>query len=229
MLAGRAFAGIHSEYAPGPQRSGPASCWCRSWTSCSRCRSWVSFPLRRVLHVLARARARREFASIFASSPAKVEHGLQLLHSLRTFRSSLRRERVRFGCLVDAVLAVGGAFAMPALIWNMMMSMSGGCFRRRSKNRSGRTPPSLCRASVPTCLAFSRKPWRIAGRSPPMLIVILLYDQLLFRRWWHGRTFPRRTGTGVACPIPGRDHDARSRLIQGRAWLYAAVLGPAGS
>ena len=83
-------------------------------------------------------------------------------------------------------------FAMPALVWNMMMSMSGGWFfvvaaeaisvgdttvdaaRHRLLHRAGH------RAARPGA--------RSAGRSPTMLVVILIYDQLCSGRWSPGPT-----------------------------------------
>src|SRR5260221_707262 len=75
-------------------------------------------------------------------------------------------------------------FAMPALIWNMMMSMSGGWFFVvASESISvGHTTLSLTGDGSDIALTIQPKNrsasgWAIAA----MLIVILLYDQLLFR------------------------------------------------
>ena len=75
-------------------------------------------------------------------------------------------------------------FAMPALIWNMMMSMSGGWFFVvASESISvGHTTVTLPGIGSYIALAIEQKNltaigWAIAA----MLIVILLYDQLIFR------------------------------------------------
>jgi NitT/TauT family transport system permease protein len=75
-------------------------------------------------------------------------------------------------------------FAMPALIWNMMMSMSGGWFFVvASESISvGHTTVALPGVGSYIALAIGQKNlpaigWAIAT----MLIVILLYDQLIFR------------------------------------------------
>jgi NitT/TauT family transport system permease protein len=75
-------------------------------------------------------------------------------------------------------------FAMPALIWNMMMSMSGGWFFVvASESISvGHTTVALPGVGSYIALAIEQKNlpaigWAIAT----MLVVILLYDQLIFR------------------------------------------------
>ena len=75
-------------------------------------------------------------------------------------------------------------FAMPALIWNMMMSMSGGWFFVVAAEAIsvGDTTVTLPGIGSYIALAITQRDlaavgWAIAA----MLIVILLYDQLLFR------------------------------------------------
>jgi NitT/TauT family transport system permease protein len=75
-------------------------------------------------------------------------------------------------------------FAMPALIWNMMMSMSGGWFFVVASEAVsvGHTTFALPGVGSYIALAIAQKNlvaigWAIAT----MMIVILLYDQLLFR------------------------------------------------
>src|SRR6202051_297375 len=75
-------------------------------------------------------------------------------------------------------------FAMPALIWNMMMSMSGGCFFVvASESISvGHTTVALPGVGSYIALAIQQKNLTAIGWAiATMLIVILLYDQLLFR------------------------------------------------
>jgi NitT/TauT family transport system permease protein len=75
-------------------------------------------------------------------------------------------------------------FGMPALIWNMMMSMSGGWFFVvASESISvGHTTVALPGVGSYIALAIEQKNLTAIGWAiATMLIVILLYDQLLFR------------------------------------------------
>jgi NitT/TauT family transport system permease protein len=75
-------------------------------------------------------------------------------------------------------------FAMPALIWNMMMSMSGGWFFVvASESISvGHTTVALPGIGSYIALAIEQKDLTAIGWAiATMLIVILLYDQLIFR------------------------------------------------
>src|SRR5258706_15708074 len=121
-------------------------------------------------------------------------------------------------------------FAMPALIWNMMMSMSGGWFFVvASESISvGHTTVALPGVGSYIALAIQQKTlgaigWAIAT----MLIVILLYDQLLFRPLvaWADR-FRVEQEPGVRVPDSwALTMMRRSRLIQGASVAFhAAVL-----
>ena len=73
---------------------------------------------------------------------------------------------------------------MPPLIWNMMMSMSGRLVLRGRLGGDQRrhTPPRRCRASAPTSRSPSSSATAAIGWAiVTMLVVILIYDQLLFR------------------------------------------------
>jgi len=75
-------------------------------------------------------------------------------------------------------------FGMPALIWNMMMSMSGGWFFVvASESISvGHTTVALPGVGSYIALAIEKKDLAAIGWAiATMLVVILLYDQLLFR------------------------------------------------
>ncbi len=120
-------------------------------------------------------------------------------------------------------------FAMPALVWNMMMSMSGGWFFVvASESISvGHTTVALPGVGSYIALAIERKDlgaigWAIAT----MLIVILLYDQLLFRPLvaWVDR-FRVEQEPGVRVP----DSWAlmmmrRSRLVRGATVVFHAAV-----
>ncbi len=75
-------------------------------------------------------------------------------------------------------------FAMPALVWNMMLSMSGGWFFVvASESISvGHSAVALPGVGSYIALAIEQKNLKAIGWAiVTMLIVILLYDQLLFR------------------------------------------------
>ena len=121
-------------------------------------------------------------------------------------------------------------FGMPALIWNMMMSMSGGWFFVvASESISvGHTTVALPGVGSYIALAIEQKNlvaigWAIAT----MLIVILLYDQLLFRPLvaWVDR-FRVEQEPGARVPDSwALTMMRRSRLIQAATLAFhAAVL-----
>jgi NitT/TauT family transport system permease protein len=75
-------------------------------------------------------------------------------------------------------------FAMPALIWNMMMSMSGGWFFLVVSEAItvGHTTVTLPGVGSYIALAVEQKNLRAIGWAiGAMFVVILLFDQLLFR------------------------------------------------
>jgi NitT/TauT family transport system permease protein len=121
-------------------------------------------------------------------------------------------------------------FAMPALIWNMMMSMSGGWFFVVASEAVtvGHTTFALPGVGSYIALAIAQKSlgaigWAIAT----MLIVILLYDQLLFRplvAWVD--LFRVEHEPGVRVPQSwALTMMRRSRMIQGATVAFhAAVL-----
>src|SRR6266702_712429 len=121
-------------------------------------------------------------------------------------------------------------FGMPALIWNMMMSMSGGWFFVvASESISvGHTTVSLPGVGSYIALAIQQKNLSAIGWAiATMLIVILLYDQLLFRPLvaWVDR-FRVEQEPGVRVPDSwALTMMRRSRLIQGATVAFhAAVL-----
>jgi NitT/TauT family transport system permease protein len=129
-------------------------------------------------------------------------------------------------------------FAMPALVWNMMMSMSGGWFFVVAAEAIsvGDTTVTLPGIGSYIALAITQRDlaavgWAIAA----MLIVILLYDQLLFRPLvaWADR-FRFEQEAGVVPPrswvLTALRHSAMAtRLVApaGVAWRrsYRAAAG----
>ena len=120
-------------------------------------------------------------------------------------------------------------FAMPALIWNMMMSMSGGWFFVvASESISvGHTTVALPGIGSYIATAIAEKNltaigWAIAA----MLIVILLYDQLLFRPLvaWADR-FRVEQEPGVRVPDSwALTMMRRSRLIQAASLAFHSIV-----
>jgi len=75
-------------------------------------------------------------------------------------------------------------FAMPALIWNMMMSMSGGWFFVVASESISVGHTSVALPGMGSYIALAieqRNLGAIAWAIITMLIVILVYDQLIFR------------------------------------------------
>jgi NitT/TauT family transport system permease protein len=121
-------------------------------------------------------------------------------------------------------------FAMPALIWNMMMSMSGGWFFVvASESISvGHTTVALPGIGSYIAMAIAQKNLHAIGWAIfTMLIVILLYDQLLFRPLvaWVDR-FRVEQEPGVRVPDSwALTMMRRSRLITAASVAFhAAVL-----
>jgi NitT/TauT family transport system permease protein len=121
-------------------------------------------------------------------------------------------------------------FGMPALIWNMMMSMSGGWFFVvASESISvGHTTVALPGVGSYIALAIEQRNLAAIGWAiGTMLIVILLYDQLLFRPLvaWVDR-FRVEQEPGVRVPASwALTMMRRSRLIQAaKVAFHAAVL-----
>jgi len=120
-------------------------------------------------------------------------------------------------------------FAMPALIWNMMMSMSGGWFFVvASESISvGHTTVALPGVGSYIALAIEQKNLTAIGWAiATMLIVILLYDQLLFRPLvaWVDR-FRVEQEPGARVPDSwALTMMRRSRLIQAATVAFHAAV-----
>jgi NitT/TauT family transport system permease protein len=127
-----------------------------------------------------------EFAAIFAIFTSQAWNmAFSFYQSLRTVPTELTEaaESFRLSSWMK-FWQLEVPFAMPALVWNMMLSMSGGWFFVvASESISvGHSAVALPGVGSYIALAIEQKNlgaigWAIAT----MLIVILLYDQLLFR------------------------------------------------
>lgn len=118
-------------------------------------------------------------------------------------------------------------FAMPQLVWNMMMSMSGGWFfvvaaEAISVGSTQVTLPGV--GSYIAAAVASRDLAAVGWAIVAMLVVILIYDQLLFRplvAWADGLRFEQESG------VP----PARSwvLVILRRSRMVTAALAAAGA
>src|SRR6204780_3625506 len=127
-----------------------------------------------------------EFAAIFAIFTSQAWNmAFSFYQSLRTVPTELVEASRNFRLSPwMSFWRVDAPFAMPQLIWNMMMSMSGSWFFVVAAEAIsvGHTTIALPGIGSYIALAISRRDlgaifWAIAA----MLVVILIYDQLLFR------------------------------------------------
>ena len=127
-----------------------------------------------------------EFAAIFAIFTSQAWNmAFSFYQSLRTIPTELMEAAESFRLSPwMRFWQLEVPFGMPALIWNMMMSMSGGWFFVvASESISvGHTTVALPGVGSYIALAIEQKNLHAIGWAiATMLIVILLYDQLLFR------------------------------------------------
>jgi len=120
-------------------------------------------------------------------------------------------------------------FAMPALVWNMMMSMSGGWFFVVASEAFsvGNTTVTLPGIGSYIALAIAQKNlvaicWAIGA----MLIVILIYDQLLFRPLiaWVDRFKVEQDPTGQTPTSWALTMMRQSRIIAGLTVVFYTVI-----
>jgi NitT/TauT family transport system permease protein len=173
-----------------------------------------------------------EFASIFAIFTSQAWNmAFSFYQSLRTIPLELTEAAESFRLspwMKFWQLEV--PFALPALIWNMMMSMSGGWFFVVVSEAVtvGHTTFVLPGVGSYVALAIERKNLVAIGWAIlTMLIVILLYDQLLFRPLvaWVDR-FRVEQEPGVRVPDSwALTMMRRSRLVKAATIAFhAAVL-----
>lgn len=115
-------------------------------------------------------------------------------------------------------------FAMPALVWNMMMSMSGGWFFVVASEAISVGDTTVALPGIGSYIALA-----ITGRNlgaifwaiATMLVVILVYDQLLFRPLvaWADR-FRFEQEAGVAAP------SSWVLTVLSRSRLMAFIVAP---
>ncbi|GLS37869.1 ABC transporter permease [Mesorhizobium tianshanense] len=147
-----------------------------------------------------------EFAAIFAIFTSQAWNmAFSFYQSLRTVPSELSEASRSFRLNPwMRFWKLEAPFAMPALVWNMMMSMSGGWFFVVASEAItvGDTTVTLPGIGSYIALAIQRRELGAIGWAiGAMLVVILIYDQLLFRPLvaWSDR-FRFEQETGAAAP-----------------------------
>jgi NitT/TauT family transport system permease protein len=173
-----------------------------------------------------------EFAAIFAIFTSQAWNmAFSFYQSLRTVPAELSEAADSFRLSPwMRFWQLEVPFGLPALVWNMMMSMSGGWFFVVASEAFtvGKTTVALPGVGSYIALAIAQKNLvAIAWAIGTMLVVILLYDQLLFRPLvaWSDR-FRVEQEPGVRVPDSwALTMMRRSRLIQaGKLAFRAAVL-----
>lgn len=170
-----------------------------------------------------------EFAAVFAIFTSQAWNmAFSFYQSLRTVPEELveASRSFRFGAWMR-FWRLEVPFAMPALVWNMMMSMSGGWFFVVASEAIsvGDTTVTLPGVGSYIATAIAQRDLHAVGWAiGAMLVVILIYDQLLFRplvAWADRFRFEQET----AVPPP------RSWVlaILRRSRLAAWAMAPFGS
>jgi NitT/TauT family transport system permease protein len=127
-----------------------------------------------------------ELAAIFAIFTSQAWNmAFSFYQSLRTIPSDLDEVTRGFGLSpLHRFLRLELPFATPALVWNAMMSMSGGWFFIVAAEAItvGNTTVALPGLGSWLALAIDKKDFvAVAWAVGAMAVVILLYDQLVFR------------------------------------------------
>jgi NitT/TauT family transport system permease protein len=127
-----------------------------------------------------------EFASIFVIFTAQAWNmTFSVYQSLRTVPADLDEASNMFGLSPwRRFWRLELPFAMPGLIWNMMMSMSGAWFFVVASEAITVRNQTIALPGIGSwlSLAIQRRDFTAVGWAvAAMIIVILLYDQLLFR------------------------------------------------
>ncbi len=127
-----------------------------------------------------------ELAAVFAIFTSQAWNmAFSFYQSLRSVPSDLDEVSRGFGLSpVRRFLRLDLPFATPALVWNMMMSMSGGWFFVVASEAItvGNTTVTLPGIGSWLALAIAQEDFAAIGWAVgAMAVVILLYDQLVFR------------------------------------------------
>jgi NitT/TauT family transport system permease protein len=127
-----------------------------------------------------------ELAAVFAIFTSQAWNmAFSFYQSLRSIPTDLEEVSQGFGLSpIRRFLRLDLPFATPPLVWNAMMSMSGGWFFVVASEAItvGNTTVTLPGIGSWLALAIERQDFRAIGLAVAMMaVVILLYDQLFFR------------------------------------------------
>src|ERR1700727_2486473 len=172
-----------------------------------------------------------EFAAIFAIFTSQAWNmAFSFYQSLRTVPHELEEAAESFRLTPWMKFwRLEVPFAMPALLWNMMMSMSGSWFFVvASESISvGHTNIALPGVGSYIALAIEQGSLRAIGWAiATMFIVILLYDQLIFRPLvvWGDRFRLEQEQGGLVPDSWALTMLQRSRLMSGLRAAFNAVV-----
>src|SRR6202167_803989 len=172
-----------------------------------------------------------EFASIFAIFTSQAWNmAFSFYQSLRTVPTELEEASRNFGLSPwMRFWRLDVPFAMPQLIWNMMMSMSGSWFFVVASEAIsvGNTTVTLPGVGSYIALAIEQQNLKAVGWAiGTMLVVILIYDQILFRplvAWADRFRFEQEPG-GAAPPQSWvLNMLRRSRIVDRLTTPFAAL------
>ena len=173
-----------------------------------------------------------ELAAVFAIFTSQAWNmAFSFYQSLRSVPSDLDEVSRGFGLSpVRRFLRLDLPFATPALVWNMMMSMSGGWFFVVASEAItvGNTTVTLPGIGSWLALAIAREDFAAIGWAVgAMAVVILLYDQLVFRPVvaWADRFRFEQTASTERPRSWAYDLFRRTRLLP---LLFAPVIGLGG-
>ncbi len=182
-----------------------------------------------------------EYASIFAIFTSQAWNmAFSFYQSLRTVPTELEEATRNFRLSSwMRFWRLDVPFAMPQLVWNMMMSMSGSWFFVVASEAIsvGNTTITLPGIGSYIALAIEHRDMKaVAWAIATMLVVILIYDQILFRplvAWADRFRFEQEAGT-VSPQSWVFDVLRRSRIVErlvdpfGRLWRLTFRPPPAG-
>jgi NitT/TauT family transport system permease protein len=172
-----------------------------------------------------------EFAAIFAIFTSQAWNmAFSFYQSLRTVPAELA-EAARSFQLTPWMRfwQLDVPFALPALCWNMMMSMSGGWFFVVASESISVGHTSVALPGIGSYIALAieqRNLTAIGWAIATMALVILLYDQLLFRPLiaWVDRFRVEQEVGAEPPPSWALTMLQRSRLIKGLTVVFRAVV-----
>ena len=171
-----------------------------------------------------------EFAAIFAIFTSQAWNmAFSFYQSLRTVPTELVEASRNFRLSPwMSFWRVDVPFAMPQLIWNMMMSMSGSWFFVVASEAIsvGNTTVTLPGVGSYIALAIEQQNLKAVGWAIcTMLVVILIYDQILFRplvAWADRFRFEQEAGM-IAPESWVLDILRRSRIVDRLTQPFAAL------